>query len=138
MLFEIIPRRRQTNLPSPEEPPYYPPLLGHAIHKNPVIISRFPPDWCIAKSILIHKKDDPASPSNFCPIALTSCIGKLFHKILSRRLEKFLVENGVIDTSVQKGFVTGINGVLEHILSTTLFYRMRGTVPMTLQSLSLI
>ena len=27
------------------------------------------------------------------------------------------MENGVIDISVQKGFVTGINGVLEHILS---------------------
>ena len=42
-------------------------------------------------------------------------MGKLFHKILSRRLEMYLRANDVIDTSVQKGFVTGLPGVFEHI-----------------------
>ena len=37
------------------------------------------------------------------------------------------MENSVIDTSVQKGFITGINGVMEHILSmNTLLQDARG------------
>ena len=76
-----------------------------------------PPNWCMAKTILIHKKGDPSQPSNFRPITLSSCISKLFHKIIARRLEAYLVNNDIIDTSVQKGFLTGINGILEHILS---------------------
>ena len=32
-------------------------------------------------------------------------------------LESYLLLNNVIDTSVQKGFLSGINGVMEHILS---------------------
>ena len=54
---------------------------------------------------------------NFRPIALTSTVGKLFHKILAFRLEKYLIDNHWIDSKVQKGFLSGISGVLEHILS---------------------
>ena len=45
------------------------------------------------------------------------CIGKLFHRIIARLLEKFLLENHIIDSSIQKGFISGINGVIENILS---------------------
>ena len=43
----------------------------------------------------------------------TSVVGKLLHKILSRRLESFRV----LDTSVQKGFISGMPDVFEHIYS---------------------
>jgi len=43
------------------------------------------------------------------PIALTSVVGKLLHKIISRRLETYL---NFLDTSTQKGFVSGMS---EHI-----------------------
>ena len=76
-----------------------------------------PPNWCMAKTILIHKKGNPRQPSNFCPIALSSGISKLFHKIITRRLEAYFVNNDIIDTSVQKSFLTGMNGIMEHILS---------------------
>ena len=76
-----------------------------------------PPFWCSAKSILIRKKGDPNLPSNFRPIALTSCVGKLFHKIIANRLQSFLIDNGIIDTSCQKGFISGFNSVMEHILT---------------------
>lgn len=46
-----------------------------------------PTSWCSAKTILIHKKGDPGMPNSFRPIALSSCVGKLFHKILARRLD---------------------------------------------------
>lgn len=38
----------------------------------------------------------------------------LFHKIIAKRLEAYLVANEIIDTSTQKGFISGINGAMEH------------------------
>ena len=74
-----------------------------------------PACWGCARVKLIYKSSDSVDPSNFRPIALTSVVGKLLHKILSRHLEAYLKANGVLDTSVQKGFVTGLPGVFEHI-----------------------
>ena len=54
-------------------------------------------------------------PSNFRPIALTSAIGKLFHKIIASRLESYCLSNKINNTSIQKGFLHGINGVMKHI-----------------------
>ena len=45
---------------------------------------------------------------------VTRCIGKVFHKIIAKRLERYLVTNKIIDTSTQKGFISGINGTMEH------------------------
>jgi len=70
-----------------------------------------------ARIRLIYKAGSLDDPSNFRPIALTSVVGKVFHKILSHRLEVYLRENGVIDTSVQKGFLSGVPGTFEHIYS---------------------
>ena len=44
-------------------------------------------------------------------------MGKLFHKILARRLECYLRLNNIVDTSVQKGFLSKISGVMEHIFT---------------------
>lgn len=82
-----------------------------------LISNQSPSCWCQAKTILLYKKSDSSLPNNFRPIALRSCIGKLFHKIIAHRLEAFLISNNVIDTSFQKGFLTGVNGVMEHSLS---------------------
>ena len=54
---------------------------------------------------------------NFRPIALTSVFPKLFHKILAKRLERFLLDNDIVDPSLQEGFLSGINGTVEHIFS---------------------
>ena len=66
--------------------------------------------------IFIFKKGDPNQPSNFRPIALTICVGKLFNKILAYRLEASLVNNKIIDVSSQRGILSGTNGVMELIL----------------------
>ena len=70
-----------------------------------------PACWGCARIKLIYKSGDHSDPSNFRPIALTSVVGKLLHKIISCRLEEYLRSNDVIDTSVQKGFVSGLPGV---------------------------
>ena len=66
---------------------------------------------------LIYKSGDPAIPANFRPIALTSVLWKIFHKILASRLEQYAIDSRVIDPSTQKGFLKGINGVIEHTFS---------------------
>ena len=50
---------------------------------------------------------------------MSSVIPKLYHKILAKRLETYLLKNYIIDPSIQKGFLTGINGTTEHTLTTT-------------------
>ena len=95
--------------------------------------------YCSGKIILIHKKGDTQTPENFRPIALTSTIGKVFHKILSRRLEKFCLQNGIIDSSTQKGFLHGVNGTMEHIFTTTsiIEHAKRNGLPVSISFLDL-
>ena len=50
---------------------------------------------------------------------MSSVIPKLYHKILTKRLETYLLKNDIIDPSIQKGFLTGINGTIEHTFTTT-------------------
>ena len=45
-----------------------------------------PPFWGSARIKLIYKAGNTDNPSNFRPIALTSVVGKLFHKILSHHV----------------------------------------------------
>ena len=78
-----------------------------------------PASWCEARIKLIFKGGDDKLPANFRPIALTSAIGKLFHKIIALRLEQYVRNNNIIDASLQKGFLTGINGTMEHIFSVS-------------------
>ena len=76
-----------------------------------------PACWGLANVTLLYKAGDSSDPSNFRPIALTSVVGKIFHKIISFCLEEYLQKNKVIDTSVQKGFISSLPGVFEHIYS---------------------
>ena len=72
--------------------------------------------WLISKAAA---KEDPDTPSNLRPIALTSCVGKLFTTILKNRWLSFMVSNGYLDTFVQKAFIPGIPGCLEQYTKLT-------------------
>ena len=88
-----------------------------AILFNKIIESGQPPpsNWSRARIRLICKGSDVSSPSNFKPIALSLCVGKLLNKIIATRMERFFLQNGIINTSTQKGFLRNMNGVIEHI-----------------------
>ena len=47
---------------------------------------------------------------------MSGCIGKTYHLILSERLTTFLTRNKLIDPTLQKEFLPGINGCIEHNL----------------------
>ena len=86
-----------------------------ATHFNKVLISGVPPpSWSESLIKLIHKKGLNEDPTNFRMIALTSTIGKTYHLILAKRTTDYLLINGLIDPEVQKAFLPGINGCIEH------------------------
>ena len=69
-----------------------------------------PRAWSESVVKLLHKKGPTDDPTNFRMIALTNCIGKIYHLILSKIFTKFPTENKYIDESLQKAFLPGING----------------------------
>ena len=73
-----------------------------------------PPSWGESVVKLSHKKGDSKDPTNFRMIALTGCIGKTYHLLLTQRLTTFFTSNKLIDPTVQKAFLPGINGCIEH------------------------
>ena len=64
----------------------------------------FPPDWRKAFIIPIPKPGkDPTNPTNYHPIALTSCICKTIERMINRRLVWYLESHNLL-TNVQCGF----------------------------------
>ena len=47
-------------------------------------------------------------------IALANTIGKLFHLILAKRTTNYVIANKMVDPTLQKAFIPGINECAEH------------------------
>ena len=73
-----------------------------------------PENWAVVFITLLAKSDNLNKPSEFRPIAVTSTIGKVFLSVISDRLQDYIVANGYIDRKIQKGFLYGLPGCLEH------------------------
>ena len=75
-----------------------------------------PSCWKPTTIIPIHKPGKPtSSPSSFCPISLTSCISKLFERLILSRLTFYLESNHLLSTC-QAGFRPG-RSPLDQILT---------------------
>ena len=72
------------------------------------------PSWGESVVKLVHKKGETSETSNFRMIALSGCIGKTYHLILAKRLNTYLTVNKFVDPTLQKAFLPGINGAIEH------------------------
>jgi len=62
-----------------------------------------PSIWKHAQIILILKPGKPENPSSYRPISLLSVVGKLFEKILLKRITKIATDNKIIP-DFQYGF----------------------------------
>ena len=94
-------------------------LLPVLVHLYNIVLStgKIPQLWKHAVIKLIPKAqaaEDPTNPKHFRPIALTSCIGKIFTTLIEHRLDKHMIGNGLLDTRVQKAFQSKIPGCEEH------------------------
>lgn len=74
-----------------------------------------PESWKLAEGIFIPKEDKSESIGQFRTISLLSVECKMFFAVVSKRLTDYLINNKYMDTSVQKGGVSGFSGCLEHI-----------------------
>ena len=88
--------------------------LFKSCFKNCVV----PVQWVIATEVYIPKSDspDPNNIKDFRPISLLNVEGKLFFSILSKRLEKHIYSNKLLNSSVQKGCMEKVPGYWEHML----------------------
>ena len=76
-----------------------------------------PSNWKVAVFKLVGKStavEDPHSPNNFRPIALTPATSKLLSGILKDRWLDHMLDNGYLDPVFQKAFPPTIPGVTEH------------------------
>ena len=117
----VIRSRRNSSAPGPNGIPYTVwkrcPNLQMRLFS---IISRawksteIPPSWQQAVIRLVHKSGSPSEPSNFRPIALTNCDGKIFFALVAKSALKHMTKNSFFDLRLQKGFLPGVSGCIEH------------------------
>ena len=123
-LVATIKTCRGRSSPSPlDQTPYL--VFKHCPSLVPALLDLFnacwklhavPSAWKKGVIRLIPKAgavDDPHQPNNFRPIALTSCVGKMFTTLLKNRWLNFMLTNNYLNTSTQKAFLPDIPGCLE-------------------------
>ena len=71
-------------------------------------------EWMKAEGVYIPKERDSKELGQFRPISLLNVEGKIFFSIIASRITSYMIENGYIDTTVQKGVIPGVPGCLEH------------------------
>src|SRR2546423_7557204 len=52
------------------------------------------------------------------PISILNVEGRIFFTIYQRRLSSFLISNNYIQKKIQKGFINGVAGCIEHTTLT--------------------
>ena len=92
-----------------------------------------PTCWTHTKIIMVHKNGDPTVPANFRPIALTSVIGKLFHKILAIRLETTWSPIWWSTSQYKNGSFEEWYGCIEHVfaIQSMLVNAMEHSLPLS-------
>ena len=75
-----------------------------------------PRSWQCGFVILIPKASTTnlSDPSEFRPIALINVEGRLLFTLMEWRLSNFMIKNGYMDSSLQKGFMREVGGCVEH------------------------
>ena len=71
-------------------------------------------EWRKAEGVFIPKEEGAKTVEKFRTISLLNVEGKLYFALRADRLLRYVLENGYIDTSIQKGGVPGVSGCLEH------------------------
>ena len=124
-LTRVIRKSRSPSAPSPHDrisysilkrcPSLHPALLD--LFNRVIMEGSVPSAWKVAAVKLIPKvsaKDDPSSPGNFRPIALTPVISKLLSGVLKERWLWHMRANNYLNPNLQKAFLATIPGVTEH------------------------
>ena len=121
----MIKKSRSSSAPSPLDRISYL-VLNKCSSLHPALLHLFnrvimegtvPSAWKLAAVKLIPKgaaEEDPSTPGNFRPIALTPSISKLLSGILKERWLRHMCANKYLNPNLQKAFLPTIPGVTEH------------------------
>ena len=63
---------------------------------------------------LLPKSSDTSHPRLMRPISILNSEGRLFWSVFQKRLSKYLLDNNYIQKNIQKGFLEGVAGCIEH------------------------
>ena len=88
--------------------------LFYSIIRRVWTSTNIPPSWQCATIRLFHKSGPTSDPSNFRPIALSNCEGKVFFSLVSKAIMRHMLRNSYFDKRLQKGFLPDVAGCLEH------------------------
>lgn len=118
---QVVQKARCKSAPGPNGIPYAlykrcPEVLKrlHRLLKSAWKTRHISREWKKANGVYIPKEQNSADISQFRPISLLNVEGKIFFSVMAKRLTAYLLDNGYVDTSVQKGGVPGFPGCLEH------------------------
>ncbi|XP_062283087.1 uncharacterized protein LOC133987658 [Scomber scombrus] len=87
---------------------------------------RIPDQWRVAEGVWIPKEENSTQLDQFRIISLLCVEAKIFFSAVSKRLCTYLAKNTYINTSVQKGGISGMSGCLEHTGVVTQLIRETG------------
>ena len=76
------------------------------IFNKSIRTQKFPSCWKLASVLAFYKKGDKTSPVNYRPIALLSCLGKVFERVIFKHIHNYLLENRLL-YKYQSGFMPG-------------------------------
>ena len=65
---------------------------------------KYPTNWKLAHVIQVFKKGDSSLPSNYRPISLISCVGKIMERIIYKHVYNYLHQN-ILIYEYQSGFL---------------------------------
>ena len=68
----------------------------------------------LERTSLFAKSEDTSHPKEMRPITVLNSECRLFWSVYGLRLTNYLVSNGYIDIKLQKAFLAGISGCIEH------------------------
>ena len=74
----------------------------------------FPDSWKIANVLPLFKKGDPSELSNYRPVSLLSCVGKIMERIVFKYLYNYFHSNNLF-YKYQAGFLPGHSTVYQLI-----------------------
>ena len=73
-----------------------------------------PSSWQRGRVTLIPKSGDNSKPDLMRDITVLNVEGRLFWSVFQRRLASFVIKNNYLPRSVQKAFLEGVAGCVEH------------------------
>lgn len=120
-IVNILRKTRNKSAPGPNG-------ISYSVYKNCPILQSYllkfyskfwksqscPPSFGQAIVKLLPKENVCDDPGKTRPIALTNTNGKVYFSIVANRVSNYMNENGLFNVNIQKGFVPGVAGCLEH------------------------